>query len=540
MNAASSALVDNIKAISGFIKDDNSDVNIWLWASRFSDNFDKILGTYLRPLNKHSEGQKDILIIHCLAHKENYCTVLCKTDMATGETMINYLTDDIPSLPVIKLAFFYAWKDLAVRHKNFESYLTKVQLCCYNGDVEKIPFSTLEKWGMKLKEQTHKYRYVTDLLILCDVIVSPIDTLETFEHFNTTNPVKFNRFKEIIDAVAPMLPDNLILSKEVLKAMKSYDLDGLLNPSPSLQTLGAYTKFRVDSYNTMRQRFANMDSCLKYKGENLVLPSPTSGQDIIFKERIGSESVYGVVYKVRATVINKEYDFVAKIMAITEDNKREIEILQKTSEFLGTDPPLINFPSMYAASRCENNTIRRRNDATVHIQGKKPYYTLYTDLANAGDLQMFLKTRKLSVEECKSILRQIIYTIYMFHTKIKYTHADMHLGNFLVHKIQPGGSFKYVMPGGDVKVLNCGYVIIIWDFGLTQHHGNYCYIHDYIRVITLLSTIGTRPGYMDRGLIPFPEKVNNVLTKIINYNHTFMDTELEFLLHIDMLISTMK
>jgi hypothetical protein len=51
-------------------------------------------------------------------------------------------------------------------------------------------------------------------------------------------------------------------------------------------------------------------------------------------------------------------------------------------------------------------------------------------------------------------------------------HNDAHAGNFLFHKIKPGGYFHYNIYGKDYYLENIGYLWVIWDFGLIQPFNN--------------------------------------------------------------------
>jgi hypothetical protein len=51
-------------------------------------------------------------------------------------------------------------------------------------------------------------------------------------------------------------------------------------------------------------------------------------------------------------------------------------------------------------------------------------------------------------------------------------HNDCHSGNFLFHKIKPGGYFHYNIYGIDYYLENKGYLWVIWDFGFTENYKN--------------------------------------------------------------------
>ena len=45
-------------------------------------------------------------------------------------------------------------------------------------------------------------------------------------------------------------------------------------------------------------------------------------------------------------------------------------------------------------------------------------------------------------------------------------HSNSHWGNFLYHKIKPGGYIHYKIEGRDYYLENVGYLWVIWGFGL--------------------------------------------------------------------------
>jgi hypothetical protein len=306
-----------------------------------------------------------------------------------------------------------------------------------------------------------------------------------------------------------------------------------------LQTLVEYKKTRMDIYRIMKKRFINMESCLEYnKDGNMVLSSKAAGQDIIFNKRIGSPSVDGEVYNVYTHISKKHvHRFVTKITKVTDGNTLEIKTLQRTSQVVN-DEGIINFPSMYASLKCKENIMLCLPYCPDLLKYKEPYYTVYSDLANAGDLQTFLtRDKELSLNECVSILRQIVYTIYMFHTKIHANHTDLHLGNFLVNQVKAGGGdFTYTLDGQKIKVPNYGYVIIIWDFGRVVPVGRHCYTMDYIRTLSLLASIGISKTYIKMGLRPLPYRVVKKIHEIGMIVHDPTMPEEKYVKQVDKII----
>jgi predicted unusual protein kinase regulating ubiquinone biosynthesis (AarF/ABC1/UbiB family) len=59
-----------------------------------------------------------------------------------------------------------------------------------------------------------------------------------------------------------------------------------------------------------------------------------------------------------------------------------------------------------------------------------------------------------------------------FHYYTNNYHCDTHTGNFLFHKIKPGGYFHYNIYGKDYYLENQGYLWVVWDFGLIEPFQN--------------------------------------------------------------------
>ena len=111
-------------------------------------------------------------------------------------------------------------------------------------------------------------------------------------------------------------------------------------------------------------------------------------------------------------------------------------------------------------------------------------YNIYTNELAKGDLKSFLNEYdKISSEITEELLNnaiiQIIMSIATLHD-IGIRHNDTHYGNFLYHKIKPGGYIKYTISDKSYYLKNLGYLWVIWDFGIsTQLNGDTDYFRDY-------------------------------------------------------------
>jgi hypothetical protein len=81
--------------------------------------------------------------------------------------------------------------------------------------------------------------------------------------------------------------------------------------------------------------------------------------------------------------------------------------------------------------------------------------------------------------EYESLLIQMMLSIYCFHG-LGYIHKDCHMGNFLIHKVDPGGHWWYNVGGYDLYVPNVGYLLVLWDPGQAEEMKEPMdYIYDY-------------------------------------------------------------
>ena len=289
--------------------------------------------------------------------------------------------------------------------------------------------------------------------------------------------------------------------------------------------LDSFMETRIRNYRILEPQFKNLDKCLtenyrtkKDGGNQLILTGYE--HPIIFDEskRIGSKSVYGEVYKAH----NEEGsspNFSAKIMGKLvfggHDNLNEVKILEKLTKLAltGNYP---YFPLMYTSLICDKPEQPQRGHK-VHITDES-YIVVISELADC-DTRWWFKHQRTH-EEYKSVILQMIYTIYTFHNVVKYIHDDLHLGNFLVHKIKPGGFFTYTINNVEIKVPNCGYLIVIWDFGgsykfkSSEDDYAYDYFNPLDKIIDIRAFIDIDPLF---DLKPLPDSTFEWLKNIIDY-----------------------
>ena len=101
----------------------------------------------------------------------------------------------------------------------------------------------------------------------------------------------------------------------------------------------------------------------------------------------------------------------------------------------------------------------------------------------SGDLKMLMSSKKQTTTFMKNAIIQIFFSISNFSHYTGFTHKDSHWGNFLYHKIEPGGYFYYKVNGIDVYLENIGFIWIIWDFGFAKKIKSDNVMRDYLRII---------------------------------------------------------
>jgi hypothetical protein len=115
------------------------------------------------------------------------------------------------------------------------------------------------------------------------------------------------------------------------------------------------------------------------------------------------------------------------------------------------------------------------------------------ELAN-GDAEMFVYQNYNNAKKINNAITQILISIYSFHCE-GYLHNDSHWGNFLYHKIKPGGYIKYIINGKELYLENIGYLWVIWDFGnLVTHFDKYIgqIAKDYMVLLASFENVSTK------------------------------------------------
>ena len=235
---------------------------------------------------------------------------------------------------------------------------------------------------------------------------------------------------------------------------------------------------------------------IKFKSKNCISLTSEHNKylltsNILLYQQIGSESVFGIVFK--AKNINIEFKsipkFVVKLQLRSEESNKELKIFKLISKYAISNN-ILHFPLYYFDTTCDN--IIKEPEYPVLLQNAKKnnkYYNMLLYECADGDLKSFIKISNYDEKIWKNIYEQIFISIFIFHN-LGYYHFDTHLGNFLYKKIKKGGCFHYRINNEDYYIENLGILWMIWDYGnavLSEKQAKPYMFKDFFRVNLLLS-----------------------------------------------------
>jgi hypothetical protein len=214
---------------------------------------------------------------------------------------------------------------------------------------------------------------------------------------------------------------------------------------------------------------------------------------------------------------------------ISNDSVKEIYILEKMMHFIKNgyhNLPLIycSFMKMKTHDIIKNMNIDSENFSKIKgfFRDSKNYNVYVNELAN-GDLKSFLNLYdtvdgEITEEIILNAVSQILMSIATLHS-IGIRHNDTHFGNFLYHKIKPGGYIKYTVNNETYYIKNLGYLWVIWDFGISIqiYNPEMDYMYDYEMLSLFLRK--------DEGKYNMHFKANNNNNQLVRRKHGYLKFE---------------
>ena len=167
--------------------------------------------------------------------------------------------------------------------------------------------------------------------------------------------------------------------------------------------------------------------------------------DLIDDESQIGKGYWGNIYKIKIKCnlfsVKKQNMSIIRSNLNRVDVSSEVEVIKKLSQFKENNNVHF-FPYYYHDVICNNN----------HLL----FYQNYKDNIN-------ILFGSWTPELFKSIIYQCIYAIHLFQSITGFSHNDIHIGNFLLEKID-----KPEIQYGKYNIKYYGYGIVLWDYGTAR------------------------------------------------------------------------
>ena len=252
------------------------------------------------------------------------------------------------------------------------------------------------------------------------------------------------------------------------------------------------TELNANDYLELRKtKFAKLDIFeLKKDEEDCIVINSGDNTIKINQSLIQSKNItiskyiangcYGVIFV--SSVEDDDIRYVIKFIKNNPNNENEIKTMIDIKQNNNTHIP--NFINIaYYHLNC--NRITHQDTGNKILTGiknclKTDKYSMIVleyfdgtifDLINSN-FPLFSPIKNFTDEKIElfnSIFAQLIITIFLFHNKFEYYHNDTHLKNFLYKKVNNDNKyFHYKIRDKDYYIKNCGYVIVLSDYGLSK------------------------------------------------------------------------
>lgn len=326
------------------------------------------------------------------------------------------------------------------------------------------------------------------------------------KHIKKTQKISVPVNKEAVTAEIKVDDKDIDIARNKLIAAIHKKIAPILHKSDTL-------KARIEFKNIITNYLDDIKPCINEYQDKLYLfkGDKKNAQPVVyFNKRIGTESAYGEAFLNMGRGFAKLLKFSCKIMAVNTDHTLETKLLEKMSA-LAENGRTPNMPITYKILKCKSPC---KLDNCPGPSKNSSYYVIINELADS-DLETWFK-RKHTTSQYESIFMQLMFAIFSFHT-IDHLHNDAHLGNFLIHKIKPGGYWRYQFNDENIYVPNCGYLLVMWDPGRASKYNFRTANEDYTYPFGLISEIDTINRYREIGLKSIPDKLSKyMLTPMIN------------------------
>jgi len=224
---------------------------------------------------------------------------------------------------------------------------------------------------------------------------------------------------------------------------------------------------RVQRYHLIKKRLDNITAtdCLTKKmfGKN---NGYTLNGFVNLEKKMGSDSVYGVIYLSSMPDLIGSYPIASKLMRITPKNEAETKMNEWITQNLIIPKQSKHFVMMYKATKCP---VAKSKDNKLVATERLVNYNELCD----GDISSLMKTDVRNDEkQMINMAYQSLIAIATYQNRVGFCHNDTHHGNFLYqinndYKENDTGYYHYICYGSDFYIKSCKYNICLFDFGLS-------------------------------------------------------------------------
>ena len=266
---------------------------------------------------------------------------------------------------------------------------------------------------------------------------------------------------------------------------------------------------RINYYNIVKKyvddiKLKHKNNCIKFYKIDHDEVQYSVGSNIILHKKLG-QGGFGAVYSAyfRPSDITKreyckQFKLVVKICEITNKNRLEIDILLRLTQLITMYKICPHFPITYGYLVCNKYNYPYSNSMISSAQSSTSIYQLKSQSEDFMDKpNLYLIVNELADTSLRDIIRrnsdiniainiilQSMISIVFFQKYIKLSHRDTHGGNFLCHRIEPGGYYHYRIYNTDYYLENIGYLMVINDFGLVKKLTNKMLMFDFTKFIS--------------------------------------------------------
>lgn len=259
-------------------------------------------------------------------------------------------------------------------------------------------------------------------------------------------------------------------------------------------------------------------------------------------KKLGSgDNIQGDAYK--ACTVKKDKCDIDVALKLILPTVGDIETMAMTiTNFLLEERLCPNLPMMYSYSKCGDCKFDKgvmwidKNGGVLPgewklLSNEKKRYkkyngenvlctTILNEFAKYGDFDNWVKKQAPGDDEIKNLMFQVFCGIYSIWRNYGATHNDLHTGNVLVHSVDTGGVWEYIIDGTPYYCQNMGFLAVLWDLGFFVSPGLVHIQEDYVQTNGFMYSDSNVQGVDARKFVlaaKYSLGKNAFITKVYNW-----------------------